>query len=592
MTEAEVLAWLRKDSRKRVVLVELDYMYQVGVSEDAIPTRGTLYFSNFAYVDETGSPLVRYQAVLIQVPEYQRSLDRKTLRGRYNASVDKLSINNADGEFDYLMDLAIDGSEMRVYVGDQDWDRSDFVHLYTCLSLRATAPSKKVINIEVRDPGLLLRKSIGGMVTVGSPVGSPTTPGPSANRFRPINFGYVHQVEPIILDSANLIYVHSDTGTNTTAVAVRDNGVDVNFTDNGDGTFTLDASPDGQVTCDVHAYADDGLSSPTDTTHYRISDAFDELIGVRCGLTAAGRYSGAGSIYELDGVNDYHMGITIPEPSSVVDDILEQLTNTSNGFWAFTRLGLFYYDWMRPEALGFFIADGAPISATITKDDIRGDSFSIDHNIPSYVGYQAYGNVNWSDQTQFATSLTPAERDQFTRKGYITEAFFGEDISSPPFMAYRGDDVSWRGGAPELYHLSLSDSQVVRTLIAGPDDTSIINPLDAVNLSVEINLQDWASVRRSQFLPWMEFIDVEVGLDFYGLELGDIVTLDFPRHGLSGGKLMQVCSIRIKPSKAAVSLGLVRRRFADVNVAPHSDFYLLQLNNDLILQDDDERIIL
>lgn len=583
MTEAEILAWLRRDDRKRVVLVEIDYIYQSGTGEDAAPTLGTLYFSNIPYVDETGSPLIRYQADLIEAPEYERALDRATLRGKYNVNVGSTVINNADGEYDYFLTLALDGSEQRVYVGDETWDRLDFIHLFTALSVKARAPRKKVIQIDLRDPALLLNKSIGGTTTVGGT-------GPSANKFKPVVFGFVHQMQPILYDVNTSTYVFADTGTDTSVVEVRNDGVSVSFTDNADGTFSLAVPPTGNetITCDVrHSYPGGSpVGSPTVATNYRVSDAFNFFIGERAGLTALGRYSGAGDIYELDGVNDYHIGRPVYEMENCIQ-IANDLCNTSNGFWAFTRLGSFFYSWMRPEALSFFIGGGSGVSVSIAaeigKDDIRGDSFAIDHNAPTYSGYQAYGNVNWTDQTVFSSSLDAEEREQFTRKGYITAAFYGENFGT---TAYTGA-TSWQGGAPELYHLSLSDSQLVETLIAGPDDTSQI----VDSLSVDEYLQDWSSVRRSQNLPWMEFIDITVGLDMYALELGDIVNLTFPRHDLDAGGLLQVCKIRIKPMQATVDIGLVHRRFADVSGTPIINDLLAKETGELVLKEDGGGII-
>lgn len=575
MTEAEIRNWLRKDQRKRVVLVELDYMYQSGFGDDAVPTLGTIYWSNFEYVDNDASTPTRYQAALMQAPEYERSLDRSKLRGQYNVNVGDLVINNADGEFDYLIDLAMDGSEVRVYIGDETWARSDFVHLYTALALKVDIPAKKTIRIDLRDPGLLLNKSIGGTVTVGGT-------GPNANQYRPLIFGFIHQLEPILVDAGTSTYAFADTGTNTECVAVRNDGVPVTFTDNGDGTFTLAVPPSGneKITCDAVSYAD-----ASDDTSYRVSDAFDTLLGTRAGMTALGRYNGNGQMFEFHGFNDYRIGKAIAEKQNCVE-IANDLADTANGFWAFTRLGSFFYDWLRPEALTHYVANvGVSIAAEVTKDDVRGDKFALSHNLPTYVGYQAYGNVNQVRQETFASSLTEDERAMYTREGYLTEAFIGEEAGT---STYVGSVVTWRGGAPELYHLSLSDSQVVKTLISGPSDT------DETTTGVpspDSDLRSWASVRRSQNLPWVEFVDVTVGLDFYTVELGDIVNVVFPRFDFDGGRLAQVVSIRMRPSDGVIELGLVHRRFSDVSGIPVVYNFLAMETDELVLKEDGGKII-
>jgi hypothetical protein len=558
-------------------------MYQVGVGEDAVPTLGTLRWSIYGYVDESTDPPTRYEACLKSAAEYELSLDEATLRGEGVVNVGQTVINNASGEFDFLEPLAIDGSEHRCYIGDPSWPRADFLHLYTAFAVKMSMPPKRQIAIELRAPSLLLNKSIGGMVAVG---GS----GPNANKYRPVNVGYVHQLEPTPITTTQFTY--NDTGTNASVQEVRSNGVvltggGTDYTDNADGTFTLTVPPtaDEKITCDVLVHAGSALD-------YRISDAFDELIGGRAGLTAAGKYLGAGDLYELDGVNDYHCGISIAEKRNC-KDICDDLCNTSNGFWAFTRTGSFFYSWMRPEALAFFLGGGSGVSVSVAtdieKDDILGDSLAVKHRTPTYAGYQGMGNLNWFAQSTFSSSLDALEREQFTRDGYIAEEFFGEE---PTSTAYRGFSASWQGGAPELYHLSLSDSQLVKTLIAGPDDTTDIVP----GLSVDEYLGDHASVRRSQNLPWVQFANMTVWIDKYFLELGDIVRLSYDRHDFVGdGRIVQVYRIKLRPMQARIDLGVVRRRFADVDPGTPGTAesgYLLQEDGDRILQESGDGILI
>jgi hypothetical protein len=98
------------------------------------------------------------------------------------------------------------------------------------------------------------------------------------------------------------------------------------------------------------------------------------------------------------------------------------------------------------------------------------------------------------------------------------------------------------------------------------------------------------SLLRAESLPWHEFVDVTVGLEYFSLELGHIVNLDYPRYGLTGGVLFQVCSIEIDVTTERVRLGLVRRRFAGTS-GPLSD-KLLQENGDFLFQENGDYILL
>jgi hypothetical protein len=131
MTEAEIRRWLRKSSRQRVVLVEQNYMYQVGLGDSAVPTSGTLYFSTAPYIDQAVPRA--YVDCVKAPPVYTRSLD-DSLQGAYRASVGSALFDNTDGQTSYLLDLPIDGSSCTVAIGEADWARSDFVTLFTCLA--------------------------------------------------------------------------------------------------------------------------------------------------------------------------------------------------------------------------------------------------------------------------------------------------------------------------------------------------------------------------------------------------------------------------------------------------------------------------
>ncbi len=553
MTLAEFRRRIRA-GHPTVVLAEMDYMYQVGVAGSAVPTLGTKYFATAKF-----NAANKYDDCLAAVPNYERSLDRSTLQGRYGATVGSMELANEDRARDSLLNLAIDGSEVRVYIGFPE--DGEIYHLFSAMSLRHTAPNVGRLRIDLRAADVLLNKSIGGMVAVGGT-------DPSANRYRPVNFGFVHQVEPILLDHTIPRYVHSDTGTNTRAVAVRNDGVAVTFTDNADGTFDLAVppTPSEVITCDVLADVDGSDLA------YRGSDMIDWLVGDRCGLTALGRYAGAQATFTVGGFNDYHLGRNINEATNVGarGGLLDEIANSLNSFHAVDRVGNLYYGTMRPEALYELVSGSGgtiTIAAEIGVDDIdagpdgRNPQIEIDQLAPTYTGYQARGNVNWFDQRTFSSSLTDtAERDLYTREGYVTAGYFGED---PGTTSYLGP-VSFRGGAPQLYHLTMSDSQVVDTLISGPDDTTVIDAGATPPQSVENYLQDWASVRRSKRLPWIEFLDITVGLDLAHLEIGEIVRVTLPMYGLDAGVLHQVCSINIQPTARQVQLGLVRRRYAGV----------------------------
>jgi hypothetical protein len=520
VTDSQFRDWLARDNSDRCVLVEMDYVYEL----EGAPAVGTLYLSDKVYFDgNVNSPVTGpYIDCVNSVPQFSRSLTGDNLGG-YTSSIGTLEIDNADGDQDFLLDLAIDGSDIRFYYGDVSWHRSDFVLIFSALSSVASAPSFDRISVQLKDTGLLLNQSIGGVSLVGGV-------GANANQARPVNFGYVHNLEALVLDSALLIYVHSDTGDGTAATDVRDRGVAVTFTDAGDGTFTLDASPAGTITCDVVA-----TPSPDSPAGRLVSDAMLEFVGFRAGLLALGKYAGAGDTFTAGDDDDYPVGISIPSAQNVID-LLGDITSSGNCFWAILRTGEFTFGRLRPNDIAsLLLGSPTPETTSMVEDDIDAGSFRLDHAVPQYYQFQAYMSKNWLVQTDLASSLTPDEQAVYRRDGIY--------LLQDPSVGVSYND------APQLYNKSLAVSPVLDTLLSGA--------FDELDLPF---LETWMDTRRAMFLPWIETVTLTTGIDFYELELGDIVNLTMARFGDDDGVLFQVISINLKLSAAKIDFKLVRRR--------------------------------
>lgn len=552
--------WFRRDDTRPIVLAELTYLDQVGSGSSATPTLRTAYLASSAYYDDENSRI--YRDCIKAVPRYSRSLDRQKLRGKFTVQMGTMDLHNDDGFFDYLLTLACDGSEVRFYVGDESWARSQFIYVFSAFPTKVTAPARNLLQVSLKDGSALLNRTVGGSQTVGGTE-------ENANEIRPYNFGYVRNVECKLVSFAEMRYAHSQTGVGSgqAVYAVRDRGVPVGFEDDHDGTIRLHAPAAGTITADVLTLS--GLS--TYSTDYplpdtpsswstRISDAFYTIV-VNYALNGplATRYAGAAPSFEFHGLNDYHVGVSLPDAANT-QDVLEQLCDTGNCFWAIRRDGYFYFGRIRPDAVEFLVSGVAPalqvpIAATITTDDVKSRDESgqagmkVDHLEPTYYAVQGYANANQLQQTDFADSVSVSTRALYSRKGYYNSSYVGEDGSSA--TAYLGSNPNYRlfqGGAPQLYHRTMTVLNDVKTLISPYSDR------DAGGYE----LASWQSIRRAQFLPWVEYVDFDVDLSFYTLELGDAVKLDLDRWNLSG-VFAEVVSIDISLTDGTISLGLVRR---------------------------------
>jgi hypothetical protein len=525
ITDQQFINWLSNEHADRVVLYEQDYIYE----ESGGPVGGTLYLSDkpFAPLDAERPYVDR----IASVPDFERSLGGNRLN-TYSSSIGSVDIINTDGDLDFYLDLAIDGSEARFYIGDKSWDRADFRLIFSVYGLIVRRAPLRRLTIDLKDSTALLNQSIGGESLVG---GS----GPNANQERPLNFGFIHNLTPLSLDSINLTYVHSDTGGTTSggnveAIEVRDDGVPVLFNDNGDGTLELNSSPAGLITCDVEAYPLQSSSGD----HANVSDAFDYLVGERAGFVAAGLYIGPHPTFVEDDVDDYPIGISVAEARNILD-ILGELTESGNCFAAITRVGEFTFGRLKPYDVASFGLDPVDIGE---GEIVPRTSFDVQHLTPEYYRYQAYAHRNWTQQSNLSAVLNPDEQARFSRKGqFALQALVGGTTYAL---------------APELYHKTLSTSPPLETLLSWDDDSSIIY------------LTQYMETRRAMFLPWLEVVTVSVPLGanpdapkmFYALELGDVVRVTITRFGYDAGVLFQVIAVGINLTKTRTILRLVRKR--------------------------------
>lgn len=570
--------WFRRDDVQRVVLVEMDYYTQVGSGLSAVATRATKYLATAAYFDDENSRV--YRDCVRAIPRYRRSLDRNTLRGRFQASMGGMTIDNADGEFDDLLAAACDGSEVRFYIGDITWNRSQFIYVFSATPTKVDAPDLTKIEVTLKDNSALLDIPIGGTQTVGGT-------SDNANQIRPYLIGYVHNTECVLANYASMQYVHSENHLSDGAQAaiiipggsgVRDKGANVGFEDGFNGSVRLHVPPAGTVTADVRRLgtgrtplATDYQLADTPSAAFRLSNIFHSIYTHTYGWDTGplvGKIRGALPSYFEGGLNDYYVGFVLTESTNLWAELTDKLCDTGNCFVAFQRDGYLVWGRMRPDALAYLTSSGSrdgvmPITDTISIDDVIGAGPSkpppvrITHNEPTYYEVQGYANKNWTLQTEFAGTVSASAQAAYRRKGYSAASYVGEDgASATAYLGAVSDPLlkTAQGGAPQNYHRTMTKLQDVETWISCYSDADADTMLSA-----------WEAVRRAQFLPWTEFVDFTVDLSFFQLELGDVVKLQLTdangnaMRGL-GDTLAQVCDIDIDLTGLKIDLGVVYRR--------------------------------
>lgn len=215
ISDAQFTAWLATDAR-RTVLAEMAFAYESA----GAPAEGTVYFATRPYTTQpSDTPAsTRYRDAIRGLPLIARRVNPDTLGGITQVSVGKLELDNADGELDFLLDLIVDAREVRFYLGDSAWARSDFRLVQIALAEVVEAPGDDRVEITLRDQRLLLDKAIAGDVV-------------NDERRKPIVVGYGaggYSIEPVEKSAANLEYYVLQNYASGVASAVRDNGVDLN----------------------------------------------------------------------------------------------------------------------------------------------------------------------------------------------------------------------------------------------------------------------------------------------------------------------------------------------------------------------------
>ncbi len=234
MTESQFVAWLRDPSARRCVLVE--------VAANSGGVEVTRYLSNCGYVTSpTDTPAnTLYEAAIAGGVSVSEAMP---LDGRPSISWGDIEVYNQDGARDSWLNDIWSGRDVSVWVGDVSWPRDDFWKVFSGVVEDVTSRSADRVNLLVRDRTQVLNSTMSESTLQNSTLTSDT--------LKPLCFGEVHNVTPLLIDSATLTYMVHD-GPIESVIEVRDNGVPVSYGVNlAAGTFSLSASPVGTITASV-----------------------------------------------------------------------------------------------------------------------------------------------------------------------------------------------------------------------------------------------------------------------------------------------------------------------------------------------------
>lgn len=485
ISDAQYAAWLKASSKERVVLVEAKAW-----SGGAEVTR---YFSNRGFTSEPADTpaSTAYPDILLAVPSI-RGVLAEVFTGRSIVSFGDIVIDNSSGVRDSWLLDSWDGRDVRLYLGDASWPKSDYRLVFFGSIEDISASGNRQLTLRVRDRQHLLEVPLQTARIAGT--------GPAKDERIPVAYGEVKNVKPKLIDPATRKYQWHD-GQVQSVDAVYDNGVAIaTYTaDLTAGTITLTAAATGTITLD-------GKGSKTGGTYVnKIADIAQRIITERSQIVVGD--IDTASVTALNADAPGVAGVYIDSDSATVLSTLDFVLGAAGAYYVIDRLG--------KVSVGLFkVPAGTPV-VSLTDDDFALNGLSLLKRINPLksvrVGYaRFYSTAEYGG----AAGLTESQRQRFSMEYLVAFASTG----ATNFLLALDGDVA---GTP---YVSASD--------AGTEATR--------------RATLWGSLRR--------VFKIQSFLAAQQVKLGDTISLDFSRYGLSGGVLARVVGMVESVTSNAIEL--------------------------------------
>jgi len=219
-------AWLEDPASIRGILVEVTVKDLLGKYGTA-GTDVTVYLSNIGYT--TDSADVSYLPYLTGALQTTESL---SIDGGLSMSFGDIEVANPNGELDSWLDstqfIWVNRS-VQVYLGDPRWSTTTLTDVHTVFELvfngvvaDVDSSARETLNIKVRDKLQRLNTPLTGNILGTYGIwGSGQT---NQDSIRPLVFGEVHNMSPLLTDPSLLEYMFVDTSVGTIVSATSATG--------------------------------------------------------------------------------------------------------------------------------------------------------------------------------------------------------------------------------------------------------------------------------------------------------------------------------------------------------------------------------
>jgi hypothetical protein len=245
-TLTQIKDWLNTPSHIKCTLADITELGNL--------SGGTVNLSSVAYSDSGTT----YNASIIGGLNFSEQLN---LDGAASLSFGAINLINTYGTNDLFLTYIWNRRPIKIYLGDPNWPKSDFVLIFDGLVQDLTTNGEGELTLSLFDKLQWLNDSL-TEATLASLTGyseaQKTVSGITTKNetILPITFGECFNIQPLFVDNGtlantgNVYMIHN--GLIDNIAEVRDNGVPVEVTKNlNAGTFSLNNLPFGTITCDV-----------------------------------------------------------------------------------------------------------------------------------------------------------------------------------------------------------------------------------------------------------------------------------------------------------------------------------------------------
>lgn len=497
VSDAQYLAWLAADGKRRVVLVEAQAYVGGSVT--------TFYLSNLGYVSgpsDTPANTV-YDDILVGTPQFVNSMG-ELFTGQTTPSWGDLDISNENGVRDAWLNYGWDGRSLKLLLGDPDWPRGDFRNILVGATADIYAKDQNVLSLKMRDKQWRLNVPVQTNLIGG------TTP--NKDLPIPLCYGPCRNIEPVLIDNALHKYQVND-GAVAAIAAVYDNGMSVGFTaDLATGTFVLLASPYGRITADVNGIPSGakgwgefvyGVDPWGGTYLFTAADLIEHLITNHSTLTSADL--DASSFSDFNALCPQALNLYIKDRDNLIA-VLDSVITSVGGWYGFSRDGLLQLGVLIEPSTGTSVLD------LVADDLVEGDLRCLKRQLPKAVIRLGYSK-NWTVMSDGVSGVSGIA-------GAVTESRRAE-LSTEYLVATAEDALAIK---------------TINLLALEPD-------LQGTLLVFEADAIAEAARRLALYGVVREIFQANAFTAAYGVNLGAIVNLTHPRYGFGAGAQAQVVKL-------------------------------------------------